>query len=366
MNDSEILFGLQELQGIGWKTIARLASLPVPLSQAVQMKASELAALGIPRQKAEQIKQQLTLDFIRQRQALYAKHHIGVLTISDEGYPPMLREIAQPPWVLYYKGRAELFMEPAIAVVGTRNPTVYGRKMAYRLSRQLAEGGFVIVSGLARGIDGISHLAALESGGATIGVTAGGLDFIYPKEHAPLYRTISEEGLIVSEFPLGTQIRKGMFPLRNRIIAGLSSGTVVVEGGLDSGSLITAEIALEESRDVFAVPGQVTSPKSAGALTLLKDGAKIVISAQDIFEEYAHKITLNPKNITRDQSKVEMSRHEEEILQYIAFEPVTFDEILRRSGSSFGHLHSVLLSLLIKNKIEQLPGSRYIRTDGHH
>lgn len=364
MNDSEILFGLQEIEGIGWTTIQRITQLNLPFAQLVQMNAAELVRLGIDRSKAQLIDERLTTEFIQERQALYAKQRIGIITIEDDNYPPLLKETSQPPWVLYYKGRVELLRETAIAVVGTRTPTVYGKKMAYRISRQLSEGKFVVVSGLARGIDGISHLAALEGGGGTIGVTAGGLDFVYPREHAPLFQRISQEGLLLTEFPIGTKVRKGLFPLRNRIIAGLASGTVVVEGGIKSGSMITAHIALEESRDVFAVPGPATSPKSEGALTLLKDGAKIVISAKDIFEEYPHMLSLTCEN-KKDEDKPDyaITETEQNILQHIAYEPITFDVILQKSRASFGHLHSVLLSLLIKNKIEQLPGSQYIRTD---
>lgn len=215
---------------------------------------------------------------------------------------------------------------------------------------------------MARGIDSSAHQGALKSEGSTIAVLGTGIDVVYPREHIGLYQEISRKGLVISEYPIGTKSHPGLFPIRNRIIAGLCLGTVVVEAADKSGSLITADLAVEESRDVFAVPGPITSPKSQGSHALLKQGAKIVTEVNDIIEEYHHKISLKPltQKISNSVDLI-LNEDEQKILNILSFEVMKIDEILERSKFPFGHLHSVLLSLLLKNKIEQLPGTGYIR-----
>lgn len=217
-----------------------------------------------------------------------------------------------------------------------------------------------MVSGLARGIDSICHEAALRSGGGTIAVVATGLDKVYPTENIELERRISQEGLVITEYPLGTKSHPGLFPQRNRIIAGLSRGTVVVEADSRSGSLITADAALEAGRDVFAVPGPITSPKSRGALELIKQGAKLVTSGLDIIEEYTSYLPTNViktgNNSTTEQTaddfmiEKKLTNEESHLYHILHQGPFILDDLLVRTGWDFGHLHSVLLSLIIKKR----------------
>jgi DNA processing protein len=273
-----------------------------------------------------------------------------------------LKQTSQPPWVLYYKGNLQLLQRPSIAIVGTRVPTVYGKNTAEQFARTLARAGLCVVSGMARGIDSMAHKGALNEKGGTIAVLGCGVDIIYPLENNILYYEIARKGLILSEFPFGTEAQPGLFPLRNRIIAGLSVGTLVVEAALKSGSLITADQALDESRDVFAIPGPINSPKSQGTLTLIKAGAKLVVCAEDIIEDYRHLITPKSGTITplnKEASYEELNEDEQKIYNLLSTEPTTFDALLEESQTNFGHLHTILLSLLMKKQINQLPGAAY-------
>lgn len=254
-------------------------------------------------------------------------------------------------------------------MVGTRVPTAYGRKIGEMLAEQLSAAGLTVISGLARGIDSVCHEAALSGAGSTIAVVATGLDKVYPPENRELEQQISRVGLVISEYPLGTPSHPGLFPQRNRIIAGLSLGTVVVEADSRSGSLITADAALEAGRDVFAVPGPLTSPKSRGALELIKQGAKVVTSSADIVEEYIAYLPgkgtsgspASGSGPSAGDGLIEKKLTSEELhLYHILHQgPFTLDELLASTRWDFGHLHSVLLSLIIKKAVTQLPGAIY-------
>ena len=237
------------------------------------------------------------------------------------------------------------------------------------MAEVLSGAGLVIVSGLARGIDSVCHEAALKKGGGTIAVVATGMDKVYPPENRELLRQIAKEGLVLSEYPIGTKSHPGLFPQRNRIIAGISLGTLVVEADSRSGSLITTDAALEAGRDVFAVPGPITSPKSRGALELIKQGAKLVTCPEDILEEYTAYLSQseciqkeNASIISDSQDSVfekKLTREEFQLYHILHQGPFTLDELLVRSRWDFGHLHSVLLSLIIKKAVTQLPGAIY-------
>ncbi|MDF2670514.1 MAG: protecting protein DprA [Paenibacillus sp.] len=366
MDNRTILFALHEMPGIGWRTIQKLVSRYSSLSQLFNVSLQQLAALEIKPDKAERIISLLNdNDFIEQRRDSYHSRGIVLMSRYDNDYPEWLSQIAQPPWILYLKGNVSLLQRPCIAMVGTRTPTAYGKKVAYQFAQQLADAGMTVVSGLARGIDSEAHRGALraEHGGSTIGVLGCALDTVYPPENASLYTQLAEHGLLVSEFPLGTPVHPGLFPQRNRIIAGLSLGTIVVEAADRSGSLITADQALEYSRDVFAVPGPITSPKSAGTLSLIKQGAKTVTCIEDVLEEYSSLLTLHPVTAVNVHSNnpVQLSEQETELLQYISWEPITLDQLLTRSGFAFGQMHTVLLSLTMLKQIQQLPGSTFVR-----
>ncbi|RKN86995.1 DNA-protecting protein DprA [Paenibacillus ginsengarvi] len=364
MNDRNVLFGLHELAGVGWRTIERLVSgVSGAISGLLDAEPADLVAFGVKPNAAAAICGKLTPAFIESRLETYVRNRVSFVTEADPDYPPLLREIAQPPWVLYYRGDLSVLTRPCIAMVGTRSPTAYGRKIAFELARDLSYGGICVASGLARGIDSSAHRGALEGEGGTAAVLGCGPDRVYPIENASLYADITQKGVIVSEYPLGTEPKPGLFPQRNRIISGLSLGTVVVEAASRSGSLITADQALEQSRDVFAVPGPITSSQSSGTLDLIRQGAKLVTCAEDIMEEYRRYSTKDVPGSRADtaQDGVEASADERKLLELLSAVPITFDELLILSGIEFGHLHSVLLNLILKKKIEPLPGSAYIR-----
>lgn len=361
MDNRTILFALHEMSGVGWKTIQQLITRYPNLQQLLYANHADLIRCGIAQTKAVSILQQLNESFVQQRITLYNALQVQIMTWFDQDYPELLKQMPQPPWVLYGKGNFALLNKPLLAMVGTRSPTTYGHVVTDQLAHGLTEYGFGIVSGLARGIDSSAHKGALRGNGLTVAVLGCGIGTVYPKENAKLHDEIVRYGVVVSEYPAETPMHPGLFPLRNRIIAGLSLGTIVVEATMKSGSLITADQALEASRDVFAVPGPITSPKSLGSLALIKQGAKLITTVEDIIEEYKHYITLdNHTYINQTPDRSEMSEDESKVYELLSVIPVTIDHLIEQSGLPFGLLHSVLISLLMKKKIQQLPGSAYV------
>lgn len=357
-----ILFGLHQIEGIGYKTIQKLKNDLPKLQKLFKMDTDELTLLLKDEKKAKRIIQTLNETYIQDKLQQYEQLDIQFLTILDPDYPYLLQQISDPPWVIYFKGNHTILEKPCIAIVGTRAPTVYGKRMTEQFAQGISSYGICIVSGLARGIDSIAHIHSLDEMGGTIAVMGTSLDTIYPREHKELFHSIAAKGLLVSEYPLGTPSHPGLFPQRNRIIAGLCLGTIVVEAAQKSGSLITADLAMDYGRDVFAVPGPLTSPKSTGAIELLKVGAKVLTTPLDILHEYEHRISIEPKAAEASHHPSnDLSTDELLILNLLQDEALSFDRILEQSQFTFGHLHSVLLSLLIKNKIEQMIGSLYIR-----
>lgn len=272
-----------------------------------------------------------------------AKEQVEFVCYGDSNYPQLLGAIYDPPWVLYFKGNLSLLDSPTVAMVGSRKPTVYGRSVCYHLSQALASMGVVVVSGLARGIDAEAHKGALETG-STVAVLGCGLAEVYPRENAGLQSKIANRGLVISEFSLHTKPQSWHFPLRNRVISGLSSGTVVVEAEVSSGSLITADQALEQGREVFAVPGPVTSPLSAGCHNLIKQGARLVTVLDDIIEELGLE-HLN-QQIAGSGSTIPVTSEEQKVLEVIAAHgSPDIETIVQRVGIPV-HQISVLLTKL--------------------
>ncbi len=314
------------------------------------MSAAQLKSFGLREDKARVVSGQLNEEFILERLGLYRKESAQIITIYDADYPPILKQVSQPPWILYALGRMELLGEPSIGIVGTRTPTAYGKKMAESLSFELSQAGMAVVSGLARGIDTEAHLGALKGKAGTIAVLGCPVDQVYPPENLSLYRDIAAQGVLISEYPIGTKVHPGLFfPLRNRIIAGLSLGVLVVEAAERSGSLITADQAMEESRDVYAVPGPATSPKSRGTLQLIKQGAKMVTEAGDILEEYGYALPSQEVESSRQIHTI-LTNEEQLVYDLIHSEILTFDSLLETTRFDFGHLHAVLLSLILKKQ----------------
>lgn len=362
MDNRIILFGLHELEGVGWKTMLQLVNRFPDLQVLFELSAAEIAAQGIRTSVAEGIASQFRHAFIEERLQLYMKQSIQILTILDEEYPQILKEIAQPPWVLYVKGKPALLNGRLLGMVGTRTPTLYGKKIAEEWAAALSRAGFGIVSGLARGIDSKAHIGALQGKSKTVAVLGCAINQIYPRENALLFRNIEQEGVIISEYPIGTGMKPGMFPQRNRIIAGLSLGVTVVEAAEDSGSLITVEFALEESRDVFAIPGPINSRVSSGVHRLLKDGAKLVTRVEEIVDDYNYMLSSDEKRaLNKPLTLFSLSDEEGEIFRKLSNEPISIDALMEDGQFTFGHLHAVLLSLLLKKAIKQLPGSTYIQ-----
>ena len=276
-----------------------------------------------------------------------------VLTLADPGYPAALLDIEDPPLLLYRMGRLAQAPQRALAMVGSRNPTPQGLQNARRFAEAFAQAGVTVVSGLALGIDGAAHEGALEGAApdavATIAVVGTGLDRVYPRQHLDLAHRIAARGMIVSEYPLGTPPLQQNFPRRNRLIAGLSQGTLVVEAALQSGSLITARLAGEQGRDVFAIPGSIHSPLSKGCHLLIKQGAKLVDSAQDILDEINHRASMPAPAVTQ-------AIPDSPILAVMGFDPVDLDTLAQRCGFDIASLHAELLTLELDGAVETLPG----------
>ena len=279
--------GLSRIDGVGRVTFRKLAAHFGSPEQALAASRGELAAVeGIPEKVAKTIVSGSWRDFAEQEMEKVKQSGARIITADSAEFPARLRNTPDPPLFLYVKGRLE--QKDAIAVVGTRKPTVYGTGIAKRIAGELAEAGLTIVSGLARGIDTQAHRGALAARGMTIAVLGSGIDVPYPPENRELMQEIARTGAVVSENPIGTQPEAGYFPARNRIISGLSLGTVIVEAAVDSGSLITAQYALEQGRKLFAVPGNIASPNSRGTHSLIRQGALLVEGSSDILQRTGH------------------------------------------------------------------------------
>jgi DNA processing protein len=288
-----------------------------------------------------------------------------IVTLSDPAYPPSLLDTEDPPLLLYLMGQAVPQWPDAIAVVGSRNPTPQGLANSRKFAQFFVQSGLTVVSGLALGVDSAAHEGALEAAAAdqfsTIAVVGTGLDQVYPSSNVQLCERIVQRGLVVSEYPIGTPPLPPNFPKRNRIIAGLSLGTVVVEAALKSGSLITARQALEQGKDVFAIPGSIHSPQSRGCHALLKQGAKLVETAQDVLEELplARQRRRAPENAPQESSEHEPP--EDALLSALGFDPVSLDALVARTGIPASSLQARLLELELQGEVARLPGALFQR-----
>lgn len=283
---------------------------------------------------------------------------IEILTWADKEYPLYLKEIADPPPVLYVRGDIQTRDQWAVAVVGTRRFTSYGKHVTRQLVGDLARSGATIVSGLARGIDGVAHQAALEAGGRTLAVLGSGIGQVYPPEHRTLAQQIASSGALLSDFPSDTPPEAGNFPRRNRIISGLSLGVLVVEAGRKSGALITANYALEQGRDVFAVPGNINARSSMGTNRLIQEGAKLVLSAEDILEEL--NMTMVAEKVAT-QLALPATHEEALLLQLLSDQPCHVDELSRSSGLGVAQVTSALTMMELKGMARQMDRMNYVR-----
>ncbi len=310
-------------------------------------------------------------DPVRERIVCQEKG-IQIISYFDEAYPSLLREIHDPPLVLYVKGGALKNTQPMISMVGSRNASVYGRQMALRLATDLVLKGITIVSGMARGIDGAAHTGAMQAGGRTIAVLGSGVDVVYPPEHAALYEKIIEKGVVISEFPLGTIPKPYNFPKRNRIISGMTQGTVVVEATRKSGSLITARLALEEGRDVYSIPGPADALRSMGTNNLIKEGAKLITCADEINEDILSSKKTEAVNRSIEEvfhselnseilSEKRCDDSNDQIMRCLNDTPQTINRLMDMTNMSQPKLYMRLTTLEMRQQIKRLFGGQYVR-----
>ncbi len=374
MTPKEAYLALNLLPGIGPIRVRRLLErFENPQAILTAKRREILDVQGIGEEMAELIGDwENRIDLIEEKRRI-TEHGISLLTLEDDHYPAALRTIHDPPFLLYMKGSLTSADDAAIGVVGSRRTTHYGRDQAKKLSFQLAKAGFCIVSGLARGIDTAAHEAALAAGGRTIAVLGSGIGNLYPPENQALADRIAESGAVLSEFPVLYVPDKQSFPLRNRIVAGISRGLLVVEAPVRSGSLITANQALEQGRSVFAVPGPIDRPTSEGCHRLIQQGATLVCTVQDVIDELGLEINSlafdffpetresSSKSGENPKRQLDLSDAETKILTELAQGDSTIDSLSEATGINAGKVGATLLQLELKSLIKQLPGKIFTK-----
>jgi DNA processing protein len=349
--------GFNRVQGIGPARLRMLLDAFGDVEAAWHAPADALRRAGLDRRSLHNLLEaRARLDLDREVKRVI-QAGVRAITWEDPDYPVLLREIPDPPPLLYVRGTLEPEDSWAVAVVGTRRASVYGKEVTRRLVTDLARSGITIVSGLARGIDGVAHQAALEAGGRTIAVLGCGVDRVYPPEHRPLARRIVERGALVSEYPLGTPPEARNFPPRNRIISGLSLGVLITEAGRGSGALITADYAAEQGRDVFAVPGSILAAGSGGTNRLIQEGAKLVMETADILREL--NLTMAAEQAQAREVLPE-TETEAAILAHLGAEPVHVDDLGRMVGLPIAEVTSALTLMELKGLVRQVGGMKYV------
>jgi len=355
-DEKKFWIGFNLVRGIGAVRFQQIRSYFGDLSIAWGAPEEAFRNAGLPESPVRNLinlRNQVDLD---QLYSSILKKGVQVLTVEEEAYPNLLKEIDQPPPVLYVKGQLLPEDDLSIAIVGTRRVTAYGQQVTRDTSIFLAAHGLTIVSGLARGVDGLAHQHALNTGGRTIAVLGSGVDVIYPPEHRKLAEAISENGAVISDYPMGTKPEGINFPPRNRIISGLSLATIVVEAGDRSGALITADFAVEQGREVFAVPGNVLSPASRGTNRLIQKGACAMTSPQDVLDT----LDLSNMKSSKPSEKVLPSDStESKILQILDYEPIYVDEICNKTGLPIEKVTAALTMMELKGLIQHVGGMRY-------
>ncbi len=361
--------------GLGPTRIRKLIEHYGTAEHVFQASLTELEATGMRAVSAQSIATGKSLELAQQECEKAAEARARIISLSDPEYPARLKEIYDPPVVLFVKGCVEVLAQPGIAMVGTRHPTPYGSGMAERLSTDLAARGLVIISGLARGVDTASHRGAVAAKGKTVAVLGTGIDVMYPRENTRLAEQIvALGGALITEFPVGTSPTPQNFPIRNRIISGMSAGVLVVEAAEYSGTRITSRCALEQNRDVYAVPGNVTNKNSWGPNTLIKQGAKLVATWEDVWEELPAEVQAALSSAQNESPEPETaslfpdevsSPHEKKILRLLkADESTHIDQLveLLENEISSSEIFSALFELELSGKIRQLPGKNFVKT----
>ena len=358
MSDPKFWIALSDVPDIGPVTAKKLLAIYKKPEAVFKAPYKELANIrGIGPAKAKNIKGYSEWGKIDTQLKKLDANGIKIVTFSNKDYPEMLKNIEDAPIVLYIKGTIQKEDRYAVAIVGSRKYSPYGKLAAEKLSSELSSMGFTIVSGMARGIDTLAHTAAINSGGRSIAVLGSGIDVPYPPENRGLMEKLAASGCVISEFPPGTPPERENFPKRNRLISGLSLGVLVVEATADSGSLITASCALEQGKEVFAVPGNINSANSKGTNDLIKKGAKLVQSAEDVIEELAP--VLKGYIRTREKANIELSVEEKRLCDIVTAEPKHVDMLSRESKMPAQKVLGILLSLELKGIAKQAEGKKF-------
>lgn len=355
--DIKYWVGFSLISGIGRVRFTQLENYFTSLENAWKANSAELKQAGLDSGPIRAITSGRSKVSLEAEMEKLDRYGVKVLTWHDQGYPSRLKEIYDYPPLIYVRGSLLPEDEWCLAVVGTRRATVYGRQVTDEIVTDLAQSKITIVSGLAKGIDTVAHHSALEAGGRSIAVFACGLDTVYPAENADLARRIMQQGALISEYPLGTKPRAENFPRRNRILSGLSLGVLVVEAGESSGALITAHLALEQNREVFAIPGSILSPASSGTNHLIQEGAKLAHNYSDILEELnltavAHQMGL--------QEVIPASDTESQLLKQLSAEPAHIDQVCRSSGLPMPTVSSTLAMMELKGLVKQVGAMNYV------
>lgn len=361
---------LQAIEGVGDRTLVKLVQALGSPQSVLAASAEALIRIGCSPELADCVRRGPETKVRHQidRQVDIVQHRkIQVLTVFDPGYPERLRMIPDPPPLLYVSGTLSKEDEVAVAIVGGRRATPSGRQITEEIARELAAAGVTIISGLARGVDAAAHRGALAGKGRTVAVLGCGIDRTYPPEHDALRRSIEAHGAVLSELPIGASPQSHHFPRRNRIISGLSLGVLVSEAATNSGSLITAKLALEQGRDVFAVPGSVKDAACRGSNGLIKEGAKLVERAQDILEEILPQVDVRARaalstDAAPSAKTVPCGKEEALVYESLSFDARSMDAVIESTGLSAAQVASTLLSLELNGYVRQLPGQQYIRT----
>ena len=358
---------LSLVPGVGPKTFFKLLDSFGDPKKALEASRSTLEKVeGVNTAVAEAIARRCESE-LEKSLGLIEEHEVTVVTFADPAYPELLKNIHDPPPLLYVKGTIESLDRNAISIVGSRRATHYGKTVAGKLAGDLARMGITVVSGLAYGVDAAAHKGALGAGGRTIAVLGCGVDVVYPRANSKLYEKIPASGAVISEFPMGCQPDAGQFPVRNRIVSGLSLGTLVVEAPRKSGALITARLAMEQNREVFAVPGNIFSPYGEGCHRLIKDGAKLVENVYDIMCEI--EVGLDGLDIGQPtasagetaRAEIKMSVTEQKVFDYLSMAPVHIDGIIEECDLTASKAASALMTLELKGLVQQISGKQFIR-----
>lgn len=364
LDEKKYWLGFSHFPGIGPLRLKLLREFFGSAKEAWQASREELIKIGLGEKLTEKfVSFRVKFSFDEHIEYL-EKNTIRFLITEDKNYPKLLKQISDAPFGLYVRGNSDFIWDdiPAIAVVGTRMMTAYGREITKKITQGLVDAGIIIVSGMAYGIDTVAHQTTVDGGGKTIAVLGCGVDIIHPVSNTGLYwKIINDSGRVISEFPPGMMASKGLFPARNRIISGLSQGVLVTEGAQDSGALITARYAAEQGREVFAVPGPITSSLSKGPTILLKQGAKLVTEAEDILEELKINLKTQRSNLktTTQNSKLNLTNDEMKIIELLDRENLHFDELVVRTNLAADKLAGILTMMEMKKFIKNLGGGEY-------